>query len=104
MARTTFAMADDGVLPRRLAAVRTSTAVPAAAVVAVGAAVCALVAVADLGGALRVSSALVRVHYSLTNASALRLRPDERSWPRAWAVLGLAGCAALSVSLVAGAG
>jgi APA family basic amino acid/polyamine antiporter len=104
VARTTFAMAADGVLPRRLAVVRASTAVPAAAVVAVGLAVAVLVAVADLGGALRVSSALVLLYYALTNASALRLRPGERRWSRGWAVLGLAGCAALSVSLVVGAG
>ncbi|HYI63154.1 MAG TPA: APC family permease [Acidimicrobiales bacterium] len=104
VARTTFAMAADGVLPRRLAAVRDRTAVPAAAVVVVGAAVAILVAVADLQGALRASSALVLLYYALTNASALRLRPAERRWPRGWAVLGLAGCAALSVSLVVGAG
>jgi APA family basic amino acid/polyamine antiporter len=104
VARTTFAMAADGVLPRRLAAVRDRTAVPAAAVVVVGAAVAILVAVADLRGALRASSALVLLYYALTNASALRLRPGERRWPRGWAVLGLAGCAALSVSLVVGAG
>jgi APA family basic amino acid/polyamine antiporter len=102
--RTVFAMAADGVLPRRLAAVSPRTAVPATAVAAVGLAVLALVAVADLRGALRISSALVLLYYALTNASALRLRPDERRWPRAWAVLGLAGCAALSVSLVLGAG
>ena len=104
VARTTFAMAADGVLPRRHAAVRDRTAVPAVAVVVVGAAVAILVAVADLRGALRASSALVLLYYALTNASALRLRPAERRWPRGWAVLGLAGCAALSVSLVVGAG
>jgi APA family basic amino acid/polyamine antiporter len=104
VARTIFAMAADGVLPRRLAAVSPRTAVPATAVAAVGLAVLALVAVADLRVALRVSSALVLLYYALTNASALRLRPEERRWPRAWAVLGLAGCAALSISLVVGAG
>jgi APA family basic amino acid/polyamine antiporter len=104
VARTAFAMAADGVLPRRLAAVAPRTAVPATAVAVVGLAVLALVAVADLRGALRGSSALVLLYYGLTNASALRLRPEERRWPRAWAVLGLAGCAALSVSLVVGAG
>ncbi len=104
VARTVFAMAADGVLPRRLAAVSSRTAVPATAVVAVGLAVLALVAVADLSGALRASSALVLLYYALTNVSALRLRPDERRWPRGWAVLGLAGCAALSVSLVLGSG
>jgi basic amino acid/polyamine antiporter, APA family len=104
VARTAFAMAADGVLPRRLAAVRETTAVPAAAVVAVGATVTLLVAVTDLRGALRVSSALVLLYYALTNASALRLRAEERRWPRAWAVLGLGGCATLSVTLVVGAG
>jgi basic amino acid/polyamine antiporter, APA family len=104
VARTAFAMAADGVLPRPLAAVSSRTAVPAAAVVAVGAAVLVLVAVADLRGALRGSSALVLLYYALTNASALRLRRDERRWPRAWAVLGLGGCAVLSVSVVLGAG
>ena len=104
VARTVFAMAADGVVPRRLAAVSERTSVPATAVAAVGLAVLALVAVADLRGALRISSALVLLYYALTNASALRLRPDERRWPRGWAVLGLAGCAALSVSLVLGSG
>jgi APA family basic amino acid/polyamine antiporter len=104
VARTTFAMAADGVLPRRLAAVSDRTAVPFVAVAAVGVAVFALVTVADLRGALRASSALVLLYYALTNASALRLGPDERRWPRAWAVLGLVGCAVLSVSLVVGSG
>jgi APA family basic amino acid/polyamine antiporter len=104
VARTTFAMAADGVLPHRLAAVSPRTAVPGVAVAAVGLAVLALVAVADLRGALRGSSALVLLYYALTNASALRLRRDERRWPRGWAILGLVGCAALSVSLVVGAG
>jgi basic amino acid/polyamine antiporter, APA family len=104
VARTVFAMAADGVVPRRLASVSSRTAVPAAAVAAVGLAVVVLVAVTDLRGALRGSSALVLLYYALTNASALRLRADERRWPRGWAVLGLVGSAALSVSVVLGSG
>jgi APA family basic amino acid/polyamine antiporter len=41
----------------------------------------------------------VLTYYAITNAAALRLGADERHWPRALAVAGLAGCLTLIVTL-----
>ena len=100
--RTTFAMAADGELPRRLAAVHPTTRVPHVAEGVVGVLVAAVVAVADVRSAIGFSSFLVLLYYAITNASALRLAPDERRWPRALAVVGLVGCALVAFSLPPG--
>jgi APA family basic amino acid/polyamine antiporter len=97
--RTTFAMAADGELPRGLAAVHPVHRVPHRAELAVGALVAALVVVADLRDAIGFSSFCVLVYYAVANASALRLAPDERRWPRPLAVAGLAGCVVLAATL-----
>lgn len=94
--RTAFAMAADGVLPRRLAGVN-RRGVPAAAEIAVALGVATLVLAGGLRGTVGLSSACVLTYYAVANAAALRLRPDERIWPRSLAVAGLGGCALLAV-------
>jgi APA family basic amino acid/polyamine antiporter len=99
VSRTSFAMASQRDLPRWLDAVHPSRRVPHHAELAVAAAVVAVVLVADVRGAIGFSSFAVLFYYAVTNAAALTLRADERLWPRALPVLGLAGCAALALAL-----
>ncbi|MDQ3709213.1 MAG: APC family permease [Actinomycetota bacterium] len=99
VSRTVFAMASTAELPRTLAAVHGRTRVPHRAQLAVAAAVCVLVLVADLRHAIGFSSFAVLVYYGIANAAAWTLPADQRRWPRALSAAGLAGCAALAFSL-----
>jgi APA family basic amino acid/polyamine antiporter len=97
--RTSLAMARNGDLPRRLAAVDPVHRVPARAELAVGAVVCLLVLTTDLRGAIGFSSFGVLTYYAIANASAYTQPPDLRRWPRALNVVGALGCATLVVTL-----
>jgi APA family basic amino acid/polyamine antiporter len=97
--RTSLAMARNGDLPRRLAAVDPVHRVPARAELAVGAVVCLLVLSTDLRGAIGFSSFGVLTYYAIANASAYTQPPDLRRWPRALNVVGVLGCATLVVTL-----
>jgi APA family basic amino acid/polyamine antiporter len=75
--------------------------------VVVAAVVCVLVLLVDLRGVIGFSSFGVLTYYAVANASALTQDTRHRRWPRALAVVGLAGCTALALavptsSLVAG--
>jgi APA family basic amino acid/polyamine antiporter len=102
VSRTTLAMAREGDLPRRLAAVSPRTQVPHLAELAVAAVVIAVVLVADLRGAIGFSSFAVLVYYAVANASALTLPTKQRRYPQWVAALGLIGCAVLALSLPLG--
>lgn len=97
ISRTTVAMARDGHLPRRLAAV-SDAGVPRAAELAVGLLVLAVVLVADLRGAIGFSSFGVLLYYAVANASAFTLRAEWRPG-RVVPVLGLVGCLVLAATL-----
>ncbi|KRD43818.1 transporter [Cellulomonas sp. Root930] len=99
VSRTAFAMARDHELPPYLAAVHPRHGVPYRAELAVAAVVIVLVATLDVRGAIGFSSFGVLTYYALTNASALRLRPDEGRPPRWVAALGLVGCVVLALTL-----
>jgi basic amino acid/polyamine antiporter, APA family len=99
VSRTTFAMASNGELPRFLSAVHPRYAVPHRAELAVAMVVIVVVSVADLRGAIGFSSFAVLTYYAIANASAVTLSDDERRWPRWLAVAGVAGCAALALTL-----
>lgn len=99
ISRTTLAMARDRHLPHALAAVHPRSHVPHRAQLAVGAAVLALVAFADLRGAIGFSSFGLLAYYAVANASAWTLTPGEGRPPRAIPVLGLTGCLLLAFSL-----
>jgi basic amino acid/polyamine antiporter, APA family len=101
VSRTVLAMARERELPGWLDAVHPATRVPHHAELAVAAVVVAVVLVADLRGAIGFSSFAVLTYYAVTNASALTLPADRRRYPRGVAVLGLAGCAVLALSLPA---
>lgn len=99
ISRTTLAMARDHHLPHALAAVHPRFHVPHRAELAVGAVVVALVAFADLRGAIGFSSFGVLAYYAIANASAWTLTSGEGRPPRAVPVIGLAGCLVLAFSL-----
>jgi APA family basic amino acid/polyamine antiporter len=95
VARTVFAMAAGGHLPRALAAVDERRRTPLRAELAIGAIVVAAVLLLDLRGAIGFSSFCVLLYYAIANASALTL-PDRR---RALPALGLIGCLVLAATL-----
>lgn len=99
ISRTAFSMASNGDLPRWLAAVHPVHKVPHRAEIVVGAIVATVVAITDLRHAIGFSSFAVLLYYAVTNASALRLSPSERLWPRWIAWAGLFGCIVLAASL-----
>lgn len=101
VSRTTFAMAGESDLPRWLNAVHPTRRVPHRAELVVAAVVIIVVLAADVRGAIGFSSFAVLFYYAVANAAALTLTPAERRWPRALAVLGLIGCAALGTALPA---
>lgn len=97
--RTTLAMARTGDLPRVLAAVHPQWRVPRRAEFALGAIVIVVVALADLRGAIAFSSFGVLLYYFVANAAAWRQQRPARRRPRWVQGTGMAGCAALSLTL-----
>jgi APA family basic amino acid/polyamine antiporter len=99
VSRTVFAMAAEGDLPRRLAAVHPTRKVPHHAELAVGAVVVVIIAFADLRSAIGFSSVTILVYYAIANASAFTLPPERRTWPRIVPALGLVGCLTIALAL-----
>lgn len=97
--RTSLAMARHHDLPAWLAAVHPRFRVPHHAETALAVLVSALVLISDLRGVIGFSSVGVLVYYAIANAAALTQPVQQRRWPRALHLLGLAGCAALVVTL-----
>jgi basic amino acid/polyamine antiporter, APA family len=93
--RTVLAMARNHDLPAGLAAVHPRFQVPHRAELTLGALVAVLVAVTDLRGAIGFSSFGVLVYYAVANASAFTQPADQRLRPRAFNVIGFAGCLVL---------
>ena len=94
-----FAMAAERDLPHVLEHVHARTKVPDLAEIAVGAIVFIVVLTSDVRHAIGFSSFCVLGYYAITNAAALRLPRDQRRWPAAFAVFGLAGCVVLAITL-----
>ncbi|HEY3486265.1 MAG TPA: APC family permease, partial [Ilumatobacteraceae bacterium] len=99
VSRTALAMARRHELPGWFAHIDADRDLPLRAELAVGVIVMMLASTVDLRGAIGLSGVAVLTYYAITNASALRLRAEERRWPRAIAVLGLVGCVVLIVTL-----
>lgn len=97
--RTTMAMARHRDLPGWLAAVHPRFRVPHHAELALAIVVSALVLTADLRGVIGFSSFGVLVYYAIANAAAFTQPPGQRRWPRAFQVVGIAGCVALIATL-----
>ncbi len=95
VSRAVSAMAADGHLPRYLA----GSGVAHRAEVAVGALVVLLALTLEVRGAIGLSAFGVLAYYTIANASALRLGPEENRPPLLVPVVGLAGCVVLAFSL-----
>lgn len=97
--RTTLAMARERDLPRWLAAVHPRFSVPYRAEIAISIVVLALVATVDLRGAIGFSSFGVLLYYVIANAAAVSQSREQRRYPRAVAIFGIAGCLTLVATL-----
>ena len=97
--RTSLAMAREGDLPRRLAAVHPRYRVPHRAELVLGVIVIAVVLVADLRGAIAFSSFGVLLYYFVANLAAYGQDAPERRFPRWLQVVGMIGCLTLVATL-----
>lgn len=99
VSRTVLSMARRRELPAVLDAVHPRHQTPHRAGITAAVVVCGTVLVADLRGAIGFSSFAVLSYYALANASAWRLSPHERRWPRWLAGVGAALCVLLAFTL-----
>jgi APA family basic amino acid/polyamine antiporter len=99
VSRTALSMARRRELPSPLASVHDRYRTPHRAEATVAIIVCAVVAIADVRQAIGFSSFAVLVYYALANASALTLSDAQLRWPRFLAVVGVAGCVVLALTL-----
>ena len=97
--RTTLAMARERDLPGWLAAVHPRFSVPYRAEIALALVVIVLVGTVDLRGAIGFSSFGVLLYYVIANASAITQPREQRRYPRALQIFGIAGCLALVITL-----
>lgn len=97
--RTGLAMAREHDLPSFLSAIHPRFHVPHRAELAIGLVVIAVVAFADLRGAIGFSSFGVLLYYVVANLSAFRQGAAVRRYPRWMQVAGAAGCVLLAFTL-----
>jgi len=97
--RTSLAMARERDLPGWFAAVHPRFKVPYRAELALGVAVCVLVATVDVRGAIGFSSFGVLLYYFIANLAALTQPTEQRRYPLAVAVIGMLGCLTLVATL-----
>jgi APA family basic amino acid/polyamine antiporter len=98
VSRVAFAMGRGSDLPSPLARLGPGQN-PWVAVLAVGVVATIVAAFAPFTIAIAVSSFGTLLYYTVTNLSALRLRPEQRLFPRFLMVAGLVGCVGLALSL-----
>jgi basic amino acid/polyamine antiporter, APA family len=99
VSRTSLAMARERELPHWFAHIDATRSLPLRAELTVAAVVIVLVVVLDLRSAIGISGVAILTYYAITNAAALTLRGDQRRWPPAIAMVGLAGCVVLVAAL-----
>jgi len=99
VSRVAFAMGREADLPQSLAHLGQGQN-PWRSVVFVGVIAIVVAAFAPFGVAVAVSSFGTLLYYTVTNLSALRLRKQERAFPRWLAAAGLIGCLGLAMALV----
>lgn len=79
-------------MPAVTARLNESGTTPAVAVIAMGAVIAGLVLIGNVRVTWSFSAFTVLIYYALTNLAALKIRPEERLFPRAIAWVGLAAC------------
>ncbi|WP_370585739.1 APC family permease [Tessaracoccus sp. MC1627] len=97
--RTWLAMSREGDLPRFFDHTHPRTLVPHRIELTIGAALTAILLVADLRGAIGFSSFGVLLYYFVANAAAFTQAPAERRYARVWQVLGAVLCLILVMAL-----
>ena len=97
--RTGLAMARETDLPRWLAAVHPKFHTPHRAEVGLAAVIVTLVLTIDLRGAIGFSSFGVLLYYTVANVAAFTQPKEQRRYPRAVQIAGVAGCLVLVVTL-----
>ena len=98
VSRVAFAMGRESDLPTGLAKLGAGKN-PWRSVIFVGAITLVVAAFAPLELSVAVSSFGTLIYYSITNVSALKLSRSQRTFPRALAMAGLAGCLGLAFAL-----
>lgn len=99
LGRTVLAMAREHDLPNWLAAVHPRYQVPHRAETVLAVVVCAVVAVADLRGAIGFSSFGVLLYYLVANLAAFTQPAADRRYPKALQLAGAGACLVLVVTL-----
>lgn len=99
VSRTTLAMARNRDLPTWLAAIHPRFGVPHHAELVIAGSVCVLIVLVDLRGAIGFSSFGVLLYYAIANAAAYTQDPEDRLYPRALQVVGVAACLLLMATL-----
>lgn len=99
LSRTSLAMAREHDLPKWLAAVHPRYQVPHRAEVVLAVVICAVIAVADLRGAIGFSSFGVLVYYLVANIAAFTQPDADRRYPKALQAIGALACVALVATL-----
>ncbi|MBA2663969.1 MAG: amino acid permease [Bradymonadaceae bacterium] len=89
LSRVLLAMGRRGDMPPWMARIDTRRNTPTIAVVVVTLAIAALVALGDIGVAWSFSAFTVLLYYAITNLAALKLKAEERYYPRLISWLGL---------------
>jgi APA family basic amino acid/polyamine antiporter len=92
LSRVLLAMGRRGDMPSVLARLNRGQTTPLAAVLVVGTTVAVLASVGSVKTTWSFSAFTVLIYYALTNLSALRLRPDQRLYSRAYSWGGLTAC------------
>ena len=92
LSRVALAMGRRNDLPTAFARLDRSGSTPAVAVIGVGILVTALAVLGDVQLTWSFSAFTVLVYYAITNLAALRLRGEERLYPRWVSMLGLLSC------------
>jgi APA family basic amino acid/polyamine antiporter len=98
VSRVAFAMARKADLPSAVAHLGKDQN-PYRSVLLVGAVAILVAGFAPFGVAVGISSFGTLLYYTVANSSALRLRGDQRRFPRVLSVAGLVGCLGLAFSL-----
>jgi basic amino acid/polyamine antiporter, APA family len=92
LSRVWLAMGRRGDVPGLIGRVNVSGTTPVPAVVLTGLTIVALVLIGDVRLTWSFSAFTVLIYYAITNAAALRLKAEQRRFPRWVAFCGLAAC------------
>ncbi len=98
VSRVAFAMSRNGDIPRNFSKLGADQN-PWRSVLLVGVVSIIVAAFAPFATAVAISSFGTLLYYTIANLSALRLKKEQRTFPRALSVAGLIGCLALAFSL-----